>query len=47
MRCAPRAIIIAKGKLLFDGTPEELRSQSSNNDIDDAFRKITTGSEVA
>jgi len=42
-----RAIIIAKGKLLFDGTPEELRSQSSNNDIDDAFRKITTGSEVA
>lgn len=42
-----RAIIIAKGKLLFDGTPEELRSKSSNNDIDDAFRNITTGSEVA
>jgi ABC-2 type transport system ATP-binding protein len=38
-----RAIIIAKGKLLFDGTPQELRSKSSNNDIDDAFRNITTG----
>lgn len=38
-----RAIIIAKGKLLFDGTPEELHSKSSKNDIDDAFRNITTG----
>ncbi len=42
-----RAIIIAKGKLLFDGTPQELRSKSSSNDIDDAFRNITTASEVA
>jgi ABC-2 type transport system ATP-binding protein len=42
-----RAIIIAKGKLLFDGTPQELRSKSSNNDIDDAFRNITTGNEGA
>ena len=37
-----RAIIIAAGKLLFDGTPEELRSKSANNDIDDAFRVLTT-----
>ncbi|MEX2354077.1 MAG: ABC transporter ATP-binding protein, partial [Gammaproteobacteria bacterium] len=37
-----RAIIIAQGKVLFDGTPEELRSQSGNSDIDDAFRTITT-----
>ena len=39
-----RAIIISDGKLLFDGSPQELRSRSDNNDIDDAFRRITTGS---
>ena len=37
-----RAIIIASGNLLFDGTPEELRSKSASNDIDDAFRILTT-----
>ena len=37
-----RAIIIAAGRLLFDGTPEELRAQSGNNNIDDAFRELTT-----
>lgn len=37
-----RAIIISDGKLLFDGTPAELRAQSEKNDIDDAFRRITT-----
>lgn len=37
-----RAIIISDGKILFDGSPQELRSHSDNNDIDDAFRKITT-----
>ncbi len=37
-----RAIIIASGKLLFDGTPAELRARSTSNDIDDAFRIITT-----
>lgn len=36
-----RAIIIAAGQLLFDGTPAELRSKSPDDDIDDAFRKIT------
>ena len=36
-----RAIIIAEGRILFDGTPVELRQRSDNNDIDDAFRKIT------
>jgi len=39
-----RAIIIADGKILFDGSPAELRSQSSAGDIDDAFRRITTAS---
>jgi ABC-2 type transport system ATP-binding protein len=37
-----RAIIIAAGRLLFDGTPEELRTQAGNNNIDDAFRELTT-----
>jgi ABC-2 type transport system ATP-binding protein len=37
-----RAIIIAAGKILFDGTPKELRGTSEKNDIDDAFRIITT-----
>ncbi len=37
-----RAIIIASGQLLFDGTPAELREKSENNDIDDAFRIITS-----
>jgi ABC-2 type transport system ATP-binding protein len=41
-----RAIIIANGKILFDGTPSELRSRSDINDIDDAFRHITTGKGI-
>ena len=36
-----RAIIVAAGRLLFDGTPAELRAKSSVSDIDDAFRTIT------
>ena len=36
-----RAIIIAAGQILFDGTPVELRAQSGLNDYDDAFRTIT------
>ena len=38
-----RAIIIAHGQILFDGTPAELRSRSDKDDIDDAFRNITMG----
>ena len=37
-----RAIIIASGELLFDGTPAELIAKSDHSDIDDAFRMITT-----
>ncbi|MGK0296765.1 MAG: ABC-2 type transport system ATP-binding protein [Gammaproteobacteria bacterium] len=37
-----RAIIIAEGQILFDGTPSELRAKSDKDDIDDAFRNITT-----
>jgi gliding motility-associated transport system ATP-binding protein len=38
-----RAIIIASGELLFDGTPSEMIATSDKNDIDHAFRIITTG----
>jgi len=39
-----RAIIIARGKVLFDGTPAEL---SERGPLDDVFRRITTGAEKA
>lgn len=38
-----RAIVIASGQLLFDGTPTELTRQSAEGNIDEAFRNITTG----
>jgi gliding motility-associated transport system ATP-binding protein len=38
-----RAIIIAAGRLLFDGTPAELRAASDAADLDDAFRNLTMG----
>ena len=37
-----RAIIIAEGDLLFDGTPKELIAKSDQGNIDHAFRMITT-----
>ena len=37
-----RAIIIASGELLFDGTPEELLAKSDSGRMDDIFREITT-----
>jgi len=39
-----RAIIIARGKVLFDGTPSELAERGP---LDDVFRRITTGTEKA
>ncbi len=39
-----RAIIIARGKVLFDGTPAELAERGP---LDDVFRRITTGAEKA
>jgi gliding motility-associated transport system ATP-binding protein len=38
-----RAIIIATGELLFDGTPSELIAKSDRNNIEHAFRLVTTG----
>lgn len=37
-----RAIIIASGQLLFDGTPKELLERSPTGRMDDVFREITT-----
>jgi len=39
-----RAIIIARGKVLFDGTPGELAERGP---LDDVFRRITTGAQKA
>ncbi len=39
-----RAIIIAKGKVLFDGTPESLAQRGP---LDEVFRTITTGDRIA
>ena len=36
-----RTIIIASGRLLFDGTPTELVDRSATKDIDQSFRDIT------
>jgi len=37
-----RAIIIASGQILFDGTPAELHDKSENRNLEEAFRLITT-----
>jgi ABC-2 type transport system ATP-binding protein len=39
-----RAIIIARGKVLFDGSPAALAARGP---LDEVFRKITTGDRVA
>ena len=41
-----RAIIISSGKLLFDGTPEQLITKSDQKNIDHAFRNITTSNTL-
>jgi ABC-2 type transport system ATP-binding protein len=41
-----RATIINKGKILFYGTPEELKSKSDKGKPDDVFRAFTTKSDV-
>ncbi len=38
-----RAIIIALGQMLFDGTPAELMSKSDTGKLDEVFRYITIG----
>jgi ABC-2 type transport system ATP-binding protein len=40
-----RAIIIASGELVADGTPAELKSKSDTGRLDDVFRMLTIGKE--
>ncbi|MCB0413009.1 MAG: ABC transporter ATP-binding protein [Bdellovibrionales bacterium] len=41
-----RAIIISKGKILFDGSPEKLKQKSTHHSINDVFRAFTTNQPV-
>lgn len=41
-----KAIIIASGKVVANGTPEELKQQSSSGRLDDVFRQLTMGEEL-
>jgi ABC-2 type transport system ATP-binding protein len=41
-----RAIIIANGRIVANGTPEELRARSATGRLDDVFRKLTLSEEV-
>jgi ABC-2 type transport system ATP-binding protein len=36
-----RAMIIARGRILVDGTPAELRAHSDSGNLDDVFREVT------
>ena len=38
-----RAIIIARGRILFDGSPADLQKEGP---LDEVFRRITTGDRV-
>ena len=37
-----RAIIIARGRLLIDETPQQLHARSASGELEDVFRQITT-----
>lgn len=41
-----RCIIIGQGKILFEGTPTDLKSKSTSGRMQDVFRAITTGQSV-
>ncbi len=38
-----RAIIIARGKIVADGSPKSLEGRASSGKLDDYFRQVTTG----
>ncbi len=40
---ADRVILINKGKLVWDGVPEELKKAAPDNNLDTAFRLLTKG----
>ncbi len=37
-----RAVIVDQGRIVEDGTPEQLRAKSSKNSLQDLFRSVTT-----
>ncbi len=41
-----RCVIVGEGRVLFEGTPEDLKSKSQNQRIQDVFRALTTGTQV-
>ena len=41
-----RAIILSEGEKKFDGTPQELKSKSTDGKLDDVFRAITLNQNV-
>lgn len=42
-----RAIIIAEGKIVANGTPDELKARSKTGRLDDVFRSLTMGEEAS
>jgi ABC-2 type transport system ATP-binding protein len=43
--CA-RAIIISNGRIVANGTPDDLRAKSPTGRLDDVFRRLTLGDET-
>lgn len=41
-----RAIIISKGQIVYDGTPEDLKGRSETGRIDDVFRALATKEKI-
>ena len=41
-----KAIIINKGSIVANGTPDELKSRSPSKRLDEVFRKLTLGEEA-
>jgi len=41
-----RAIIISEGRIVANGTPDELKSRSPSGRLDDVFRMLTLGKEA-
>lgn len=37
-----RALIVDRGRIVADGSPEELRAQSGNDSLQDLFRRVTS-----
>jgi ABC-2 type transport system ATP-binding protein len=42
-----RALIIARGRIVANGTPAELKAKDPHGRLEDVFRKLTMTEEVA